>query len=1352
MRENDELTAQLLKGISFGDVGSSSQAPASFQVGSSNWSFIDGDTIVDNTTGKRVRIGNVDTRETSKFIEGEGYKYGEAGAELATSYIWSLANKHGFTNVKLGDTEDDRGRNIGDLYDDDGNALSDMLLASGLVLPGFMGKSDITTDQYGSDVYRAGVLRRSLRDTNFNDLNDFEKAAKIIRSAETADTGGIPVQKVMAFNLQEYAANPDLYKGIRTRIAGADPEGMTNTPFGTGWDIGWMGVGQSFLEVGRKLSNMAGFEDLDTYFASGIGTYENELAAMPMMRTDVTEVDWTSFDEATDSIASLMGSSLPYMSMTIAAIASTAAAPMTGGAAFAVPATMYTGLVLDEMEGPVSEKSFSLALGAGALMMVADRVGAKGLISPSQAITKEGRKELIEYLREEDGLTYDQASQMVASMSKRALAELSSDGLRLAQDQVARGVALRRAVGQISKGAAGESATEMMQELTQYTAAVLGSNKEWDFDEVENRLINAAAAGGLLGGTFMIPRAAYDAGDWKRVADALTNADPEDRRKFDYASEKEVQEYDKVRVNEEWTAAQQKKVNAKKVKGKKGKRKKVKSITTDSLAANYEAEETTTIGKMWQFVQSPLGFFQAASSRYLGDLGAKLPTAARFLSVLGHTTGGALPGRSFTNLQGHINASLNETLGKSEDLIDKFTVNKAKSAAAKAEEASKIIDGFYRKVLINITKQGKDGSMTVREALNKVDWKSLDPTYRDNKEALIETLTRADAMAVRMLKETNEINKAANRASIRNLPDWIFRHKGFKRDYIEKNRVKFVNTLMKNYPQLSKGEAEAITYSIINNQNITNAQEAFDVLKGGILPGEHKSRKFGLSDNPEFAEFLDQNFFNNMSEAARANARYQAHMTFFGQDGSLVDQAFEDMVKEAREYAAGDQRVLDSLMKDISKAAFNVRNLLNAESGNYNRIESPFLKNAQKYLTLLTALQGLGLAAFSSLPEWGLLPHGVSREILLDNIGTVGQQAGKALANYMKNLGEVSRVSGVAKEAGIMESGKGSQVERGSPEDLVNRAGLGLQETGAATTTGMTETNDFTRVIADAFFKANFLQDQTQMHRHIRAAFYNDFLMEKLSLVYTSRGRPETNEVRNARRMLQDLGVPVDRMVDISEKMVAKGGLDKLNAQDQVFWETQFLNGATNFINQAVPMPNAFNRPLFYSDPRFMLLTQFNGYVSTFTANQIPRLWESVKGNVGLRYSTFATLATMVFMSFLSQAIKDELKYGESSPYLTDREKVLRGIYSSGLLGTGERILGSNFLFPLYGEDRSPTPLHFLWNNVAGEAAAVGTVERVYGIAEGYMEDDDVKMVKNFYGSLPFLGSVKHRATEYTLN
>jgi hypothetical protein len=121
----------------------------------------------------------------------------------------------------------------------------------------------------------------------------------------------------------------------------------------------------------------------------------------------------------------------------------------------------------------------------------------------------------------------------------------------------------------------------------------------------------------------------------------------------------------------------------------------------------------------------------------------------------------------------------------------------------------------------------------------------------------------------------------------------------------------------------------------------------------------------------------------------------------------------------------------------------------------------------------------------------------------------------------------------------------------------------------------------------------------------------------------------------------------------------------------------------------------------------------------------------------------------MLFMGFLSQAMKDELKYGGPSPYLTDRDKVLRMIYSSGLIGTGERIIGSPMLLPLYGNS-SKDFTEWTWNNVASEAAAAGTVERIYRIAEGYFEDDDAKMMKSFYGSLPFLGPMKHRLYEVT--
>ena len=1394
---------------------SSTQAPkTSLQIGDSDWEFVDGDTAKNRITGKRVRVGNVDTRETAKFLSEQRYKQGEEGGDTATSFIWSLANRNGFNKVIESDETDTHGRGVGDVYDKDGVALSDMLLASGMVLPGFMGKSKITTDPYGSDIHLGGVARRDLRDPSFQDLSDWEKAAKLLRSSETEATNGIPLEKVMAFNAAEYAANPDLYKGIRTRVAGADSEGYTHTPFSTGWTVGWMGVGQAFDEVGQKLANMAGFEDLETYFASEIGTNERELAEMPLMRTDVTTVDWSSFDEATDSIASFFGSSLPYMGMTIAGMSAAPAVMMAGVGATAavatgsvVPAMMYTGLVLDEMEGAVEDKNLAVAIPAGILMTVADRLGLKGIFKPSQFLTGEGKRELLAAAQRK-GFTEAQ----VLAMSRRAMADLTADGAKFAQTQMAKGAMLKRAGFQLSKGTLSEGSTEMLQELTQYTAAVIGSDKNWDFDELEHRMINAAAAGGMMGGMMAIPGTAYEAGDWRGVSNALSEDDGRFTTAYDYVEDVEKSKYGRVRTNEEYTAQQQEEMNTYNSLPPmaRDEAKIPEQRTAEEIASGYIPDEGFNAQRVWQFIKNSGVFFQAASSRTLGELAKELPTAARLLSISGYTRHGILPGQSFTNFQGQVQQKHQEIFGDHVELSGMFDTNRTSSDSKRQTEASNIIDGFYDDVLKGITGQGKGAKgkipMRARTALSKVDWDNVPDVYKRNRKALEETILRADKLATTLRSETNAINAKADKEAVRELPDWIFRHKAFKREYIESNRNRFVELLMSSY-KMKKSNADQVADAIISNEAIADLQSAFDVLEGGLTPGEHKGRTLHMSDKPEFNEFLEQNFFHNMNEASRANARYQSHMTFFGKDGELVNKAFNDMIIEAEAAAGSDKVKLAKLMAQIHKAAFNMNNLLNAESGNYNRIQSPFLKNAQKFITFLTAIQGLGLAAFSSLPEMGMLPHGVSREVLLKNIGQAGWMAGKAMSSYMKNLGDITRATGAAEKYGLKSHGELTpevlarmagadprMMYKHDPSSLTKAAGLSLQETGAATTTGMTETSESYKAMSEAFFKANFLQDQTQMHRNIRASFFNDFFVEKLDMIINAPVGKQTVEVAEARKMLKDLGIPIDSMITLSGKMTNKrefpqlnhkdqarwldlskkvrdgkslsgsekssyqrinsflgsvGGFDGLTPNEKALWESQFLNAATNFINQAVPMPNAFNRPLFYSDPRFMLLTQFNGYTSTFTANQLPKLWDSLQGSTGMKYSTFATLSTMLFMAFISQAMKDEIKYGEESPYLTDREKVLRAIYSSGLLGTGERIMGSNWVMPLYGSDRYSTLGSFMWNNVASEAAAAGTVERGFNMAAGYFEDDNHKIMKNFYGSLPFLGPVKHRLMDW---
>ena len=123
------------------------------------------------------------------------------------------------------------------------------------------------------------------------------------------------------------------------------------------------------------------------------------------------------------------------------------------------------------------------------------------------------------------------------------------------------------------------------------------------------------------------------------------------------------------------------------------------------------------------------------------------------------------------------------------------------------------------------------------------------------------------------------------------------------------------------------------------------------------------------------------------------------------------------------------------------------------------------------------------------------------------------------------------------------------------------------------------------------------------------------------------------------------------------------------------------------------------NRPLIYQDPRFALFTQFQGFIATFTANHIPKLWgEYVKrGTPAMKYNAFAIMTTMIMLGFASQYLKDLIKYGElrkfgpdDHPYLNQSEYLQRGIRASGLLGTGERVLDQ--FFPLY-EQRSDNGL-----------------------------------------------------------
>jgi hypothetical protein len=115
----------------------------------------------------------------------------------------------------------------------------------------------------------------------------------------------------------------------------------------------------------------------------------------------------------------------------------------------------------------------------------------------------------------------------------------------------------------------------------------------------------------------------------------------------------------------------------------------------------------------------------------------------------------------------------------------------------------------------------------------------------------------------------------------------------------------------------------------------------------------------------------------------------------------------------------------------------------------------------------------------------------------------------------------------------------------------------------------------------------------------------------------------------------------------------------------------------------------------------------------------------------------------MLMLGYASQYLKDLIKYGEGSPYLSDQEKYLRALYSTGLLGTTERIWSNNYILPLY-KDRSRNATEAIWNFASGEAPVTGIFENVVGFGRSAMEGDTRGTFKRGLGLTP-LGPFKHR-------
>ena len=1169
-----------------------------------------------------------------------------------------------------------------------------------------------------------------------------------------------PGESVTAYNFRKRMAKD--YSDLLVQVRHTDRT-LSNKalhPWSEGFDIGWTGAIEGMFGAVDMIGEKTGFNWLESIGEDGVKRQREYLKNKPDLKMslltpeldiegNVIGNDWDvdGIGGFFEYIGNMAAVSLPYMGVTFAGAL---AAPLTGGTSLAAatgvsalsgagvsmlaPVSMYAGQTWNEMEG--DKKSATLASAAGITMAVLDRLGIKGLMglggtggtllkkSTRDQIVKKILKENVDLRRIERSqglrgrqltpkLTESGARALLAKQTRMVAVSYLDDAAKKAKEQLTARNILRALTVRGGLGFGIESTTEVGQELTGYLAAVFGSDKQFDAVQLTDRLTNAAIAGGTLGAGFSVPGVATDVAAWT-----------------DVAVRKAPAEADRLHQEEQWRESE--KVKRKIIIGKDRNGKPVYQrdangnfvyesvqLSIDDLQKQNvkdqanRANPRSKIKKTGEFSDK-----SGAGKRELKTRGVGERTSDAFKSIP-MLLKGAMPftfwkaafeSKAMRKLGSQFNGFLHrihsgETFEEFKHLTLAKYRNLMQSPAEVAKAAgfgtinpvqlSTIINDFARwvgkrKIIKTVT--NADG--TVSHSLNpRFNWKKAPASIRKHRKWLEVYAMNAARLGDMLWNDQKNAREATGKKwDVGTIPNYILRYKAFNKVAIEKKKNAFIDALVK-HKKLSREAATKIANDILNNRDIVDGSSLFQVGRGKQKPGSHKGRKLNLSDDKNFDEFMETDAFVNVSNSAKSATRYIAYQKFVGDNGEVINEYLEQALDEGMSE------------KDVNRMAVAVQDYLDAESGNYKRIQNETWAKIQKNLLVWTTLAGLPLATISSFVEYMMTMRALSPEQIEKTFKGSAREFAKATWSTMMN----PRLSSTQQ-----------RIEKENRQQDLKDLGFFDWDVGAAQTTGATENTYASRYLLDKYFRLIGLQQWTDYTRNVRASIAEDFIRNHIETIIRQRrsGKIRTNEVQEAESQLSNLGINVGRLVALWDGPNVIPGIgveSEANIKVIQDWTQEFeqmMNHAKfNFVNEAIALPGTANRPLFYQNPHFALFTQFQGFIATFTANHIPRMWGDYvkRGTPGMKYNAFAIMSTMILLGFVSQYLKDLLKYGASTPYLDRMEKIQRGIGASGMIGVAERPL--DFFFPIY-ETSSKGNIEWFFNTVSGEAAALSNLSR----------------------------------------
>lgn len=1234
--------------------------------------FIDADTLV-GPDGSKYRLQGIDAPEVEKVIGGR-YRLGTAGGEAATEVLSGLANDHGFTNVVP-------------VLGDDGNPQVDQFGRQVIDLQDSTGKS------FRSAVLEAGVLGTT---KYTNDVDALTSELGQLRR-EQASLAGTQTESDWdkARDTLHTAMQEEGFKqqGFR-RTAQTEAELAAFNAAG----LGHM-VQQDTVEIrdyGRNLNNESLNPWSDSWEQGWLGVAEGAYGAANLLGESLDIDPLAEFGEAgVERIRSTLGdaygttvvdwkevkdfdTAVDYLANNIALslpyMAVTVGSSVLPGGLAVTLAAPATIYTGQTWNEMEGDKNPAVAIAAGAAQAALDRLGINIITKGKggRQIIDDGIAHLVA-----QGVPRAAAQSAVLNASRKELAGLLGDVSTIAKQQIAAKQAGKQLAVRGAQGAAGEALTEAAQETIAYTGATIGSDKEFDWGDLTDRQIAALIAGGTLGGAFSVPGTAYDVGAWADVA--VRQAPAEQKRLSNRGrwAEEEVAEHGRVRSIRELNEENQHFLN-----NNAGR---VVPLDERVAADQQRKRERTFEEKAGDLVSAIPGLFVGSVRHIVPEsLQEQYKAARKIADIYGGQLQRVFSGAAFENEKHHRLAVYKNMVPIPDKTYAMFNNGKIPTRKGKR----KISGDIYNVLRSAVDADGNFNPDLIPDG----------PT----KQVLIDLQSRLQNLSDRMWAD-----QAKHNPDLGKLQNYLLRYKSFNKAAVAKNKGEFISKLVaKGVPE---AEAREIAEAIAGNPNVNDYGEAYSAVKGEFSPGSHQSRTLNLSEDPEFDAFMEQDLFANVSNAAKSAARYTTHQDYVGRNADKLAAMLQQLADEG------------APPEVVNKVAAGMKNFLDAESGNYKRAQSKFgkdLEKIQRNFMTWTTLAGLPLAAISSFVEFALTQRALTKD-QMSSIKTVGEELGATMNDF---FGQIAEYSGRKRADGHVTQG----------QERIRNLGFYEWDVGAATVTGTTEVNAWQQTLFDKYFKATGLTQWTNFTRALRGTIAMDYIHDKIEMIMDSDPDNITNEVQEAKEALRNIGINVDDMVQIYSEMLR----GPLTPESDGILQENLREGMFNFINDAVALPQAANRPLIYQDPRFALFTQFQGFIATFTANHIPKLWgEYVKrGTPSMKYNAFAVMATMIALGFASQYLKDLIKFGGRTPYLEDPEYIQRGIRASGLLGTGERVLDQ--FFPLY-EQRSRTPADWVFNTTTSESPAISNLKRAAKGAANLAAGDVEEGARNLFKTLP---------------